>query len=60
MFTKNNREERTETSETKNVAFKTAMKEKCKPSKLASVAGIAVVGYVLEVGLKILTGTLTD
>ena len=40
--------------------FKTEMKSRCTPKKLGSVAAIAVAGYVLEVGLKILTGTTVD
>lgn len=44
----------------KKVDFCDEMSKRCSPSKLLSVAGIAVFGYVVEVGLKVLTGTLTD
>lgn len=49
-----------EAYENNNVDFAGEMKERCKPAKLISVAGIAVIGYVIEVSLKILTGTTTD
>lgn len=57
--TKNNDQEDIETV-SKDVDFCDEMVKRCSPSKLLSVAGIAVFGYVVEVGLKILTGTLTD
>lgn len=40
--------------------FTEEMKTRCTPKKLASVAGIAVLGYVVEVALKLLTGTQVD
>ena len=46
--------------EEKKVDFCDEMTKRCTPQKLLSVAGIAVFGYVVEVGLKVLTGTLTD
>ena len=49
-----------EAEETTRYDFCDEMHKRCKPSKLLSVAGIAVFGYVVEVGLKVLTGTTTD
>ena len=46
--------------ETKEIDFVGEMKTRCTPQKLASVAGIAVIGYVVEVALKLLTGTQVD
>lgn len=36
------------------------IKERCSAKKIASVAGIAVLGYVIETALKVVTGTTTD
>ena len=36
------------------------IKQKCSAKKIASVAGIAVLGYVIETTLKVVTGTTTD
>ena len=46
--------------EDNKVDFCGEMSKRCTPQKLLSVGCIAVFGYVVEVGLKVLTGTLTD
>lgn len=60
MFKKKNNYAPETTEETKTTDFCEEMQKRCTPSKLLSVAGIAVFGYVVEVGLKVLTGTTTD
>lgn len=60
MFTKKKNNYVPGVEDEKQVDFCDEMIKRCSPSKLLSVAGIAVFGYVVEVSLKILTGTVTD